>query len=313
MGNTVIRAEHVHKTFESVYAVDDLSFQVEEASCFGLLGPNGAGKTTMMKMLYAKAIPDRREDTLIDVYGYDPRREQLQIKYLSGMVHQDNSLDEDLNVIQNLRIFSKFFGMAGRTANAKIEELLRFMELTEKKKAKIKHLSGGMKRRLAIARSLLNSPKLLILDEPTTGLDPQVRQLIWDKLRSLKRLGVTILLTTHYMDEAFQLADSLIIMDKGRKIMEGNPRNLLETEIEPYVLEILDKKTAARIAEAVKGNGEGQIRSDESDERVLFFGKDFKSLQKLAAEVDPRYYYLRQINLEDLFLQATGRGLNERQ
>jgi lipooligosaccharide transport system ATP-binding protein len=187
------------------------------------------------------------------------------------------------------------------------------MELTEKKKAKIKHLSGGMKRRLAIARSLLNSPKLLILDEPTTGLDPQVRQLIWDKLRGLKRSGVTILLTTHYMDEAFQLADTLIIMDKGKKVLEGNPRDLLETEIEPYVLEILDKETAARVIGRLKSNGHGDIRRDESDERVLLFGRDFNILQKLTAEVDPRYYYLRQINLEDLFLQATGRGLNERQ
>jgi len=313
MGTIVIRAEHVRKTFGTVRAVDDLSFQVNEATCFCLLGPNGAGKTTMMKILYAKAMPDEREDTVLDVYGYDPRKEQLQIKYLSGMVHQDNSLDEDLNVLQNLRIFAKFFGIAGKAANAKIEELLDFMELTEKRKAKIKHLSGGMKRRLAIARSLLNSPKLLILDEPTTGLDPQVRQLIWDKLRGLKRSGVTILLTTHYMDEAFQLADTLIIMDKGEKILEGNPRDLLETEIEPYVLEILDRETAALVIGRLKSNGHGEIRRDESDERVLFFGRDFNILRKLTAEVDPRYYYLRQINLEDLFLRATGRGLNEQQ
>ena len=313
MGKIVIQAEHVHKTFGTVRAVNDLSFHVEEATCFGLLGPNGAGKTTMMKMLYAKAVPDRCSETVLDVYGYDPRKEQLQIKYLSGMVHQENSLDEDLNVLQNLRIFARFFGMPGKAATRKIEELLEFMELTEKKKAKIKHLSGGMKRRLAIARSLLNSPKLLILDEPTTGLDPQVRQLIWDKLRSLKRTGVTILLTTHYMDEAFQLADDLIIMDKGEKIVEGNPRNLLETEIEPYVLEILDKDTARNISDSLKGNGVGECRTDESEERVLVLGKDFKQLQKLAADVDPRYYYLRQITLEDLFLQATGRGLNEQQ
>lgn len=311
--NQVIHVEHVFKTFDTVQAVNDLSFGVEEASCFSLLGPNGAGKTTMMKMLYAKAIPDRREDTVINVYGHDPRYEELHIKYLSGMVHQDNSLDEDLNVLQNLKIFAKFFGLPRKTAAGRIDELLEFMELTEKRGAKIKHLSGGMKRRLAIARSLLNSPKLLILDEPTTGLDPQVRQLIWDKLRSLKRTGVTILLTTHYMDEAFQLADSLIIMDKGRKIVEGNPRRLLETEIEPYVLEVLDKRLARSISTQISNNGGGNIRIDESDERVLFYGKEYKHLQKLVTDVDPRNYYLRQINLEDLFLQATGRGLNEQQ
>ncbi len=313
MSEIVIRAENVYKSFPNVQAVQNLSFQVEGATCFSFLGPNGAGKTTMMKMLYAKAIPDKREDTVIDVYGYNPMKEQLQIKYLSGMVHQDNSLDEDLNVVQNLRIFANFFGISRKRSNEKIEELLAFMELEEKQKAKIKHLSGGMKRRLAIARSLLNDPKLLILDEPTTGLDPQVRQLIWDKLRSLKRTGVTILLTTHYMDEAFQLADSLIIMDKGIKILEGDPRRLLETEIEPYVLEILDKEVAAKISGRLDGNGKFDVRRDESDERVLFFGKEFKVLQNLVSEEDPRHYYLRQINLEDLFLQATGRRLNEQQ
>jgi lipooligosaccharide transport system ATP-binding protein len=308
--NVVIRVEHAYKSFGSLRAVDDLSFSVEEATCYSLLGPNGAGKTTMMKMLYGKALPDKREESHYDVYGYDPRKEELQIKYLSGMVQQENSLDENLNVIQNLRIYAKYFAIPKKTANPRIEELLGFMELSDKRKAKIKHLSGGMKRRLVIARSLLNEPKLLILDEPTTGLDPQVRQLIWDKLTSLKRQGVTILLTTHYMDEAFHLADRVMIMDKGMNIMEGNPKELLSENIEPYVLELIDKSAAERIETKVPAS---QWRKEESGERIIYFGKEYKHLREMVSDIDPQYYYLRQINLEDLFLQATGRRLNEKQ
>jgi lipooligosaccharide transport system ATP-binding protein len=315
--NTVIRVEHAYKSFGAVRAVKDLSFEVEEATCFSLLGPNGAGKTTMMKMLYGKAMPDDNPETVIDVYGYDPRDAELQIKYFSGMVQQEDSLDENLDVLQNLKIFAKYYAIPRKIANPRIEELLEFMELTEKKKAKIKQLSGGMKRRLVIARSLLNNPELLILDEPTTGLDPQVRQLIWDRLRRLKRQGVTILLTTHYMEEAFQLADRVIIMDKGERIIEGNPKKLIEEHIEPYVLELLDKSAAAAIDQAILAQsavpGDGNVRREESDERVIYYGWDYKILHDMTHGLDPRNYHLREINLEDLFLRATGRRINEHQ
>jgi lipooligosaccharide transport system ATP-binding protein len=310
MAKTVISAQNVYKHFGSVTAVNNLAFQVEEAVCYGFLGPNGAGKTTLMKMLYGKAQPDRRDDTVIDVFGYDPRHQELQIKNLSGLVPQDNDLDVELNVFQNLMIFSKFYGMKPRKAAARIEELLEFMELSEKRKAKIRELSGGMKRRLIIARALLNEPKLLILDEPTTGLDPQVRQMIWDRLRSLKRRGVTIVLTTHYMEEAFQIADIILIMDQGKRIVEGAPQQLLEERVEPHVLEIINKSKAQHLEQTLD---QRSFRKEESDERVLYYSRDIGTLEAMVKGLEPSEYYLRQTNLEDLFLQSTGRSLSEKQ
>lgn len=310
MPEKIISVEHAYKSFGSVKAVKDLSFTVEKASCFSFLGPNGAGKTTMMKILYGKAMPDRHDETVIDVFGYDPRRDELQIKYRSGMVPQEDSLDEELNVVQNLRIFAKFYRIPRGRTDDKIDELLGFLELGEKRDSKIKQLSGGMKRRLVLARSLLNEPDLLIMDEPTTGLDPQVRQLIWDKMRSLKKTGVTILLTTHYMEEAFQLADNLIIMDRGENILEGNPKTLLEEEIESFVLEITDKEAAGKAEKKRCGDG---CRREESDQRIIYYSDDYEILQGMVRGIPPGDYYLRQITLEDLFLKATGRNLNEAQ
>ncbi|MEW5814416.1 MAG: ATP-binding cassette domain-containing protein [Spirochaetota bacterium] len=310
MQNTAIHVRHAHKSFKTLKAVDDLSFKVEKAICFGFLGPNGAGKTTMMKILYGKATPDHHPDTVLNVLGYDPRHQELQIKSLSGVVPQENNLDEELNVVQNLKIYSKFYNMSGVVAEERIDYLLEFMELSDKKKAKIKELSGGMKRRLVIARSLLNNPSLLILDEPTTGLDPQVRQLIWDKLRNLKKTGVTILLTTHYMEEAFQIADNILIMDRGKSLKEGNPKTLLQTEIESHVLEINNN---ARIDRALALAPKDGCRKEESNERTLFYSNDSEMLTRMCSALEAGDYYLRQVTLEDLFLKATGRNLNESQ
>jgi lipooligosaccharide transport system ATP-binding protein len=307
MSETVISVKHVFKTYDSLVAVNDLRFDIPEAICYGFLGPNGAGKTTMMKMLYGKALPDKRDDTLINVFGYDPRGHELEIKHLSGLVPQDNDLDVELNVFQNLMIFSKLYGMSTREAGKKIEELLDFMELKDKKKAKIRELSGGMKRRLIITRALLNDPKLLILDEPTTGLDPQVRQVIWDRLRNLKRRGVTIILTTHYMEEAFQIADTVLIMDKGLALMEGNPKELMERNIESHVLELINVEKAKDL-ESMNINDD--VRKEESDERVLYYSKDVGMLEAMVRGLEPGEFYLRQTNLEDLFLKATGRKLH---
>jgi lipooligosaccharide transport system ATP-binding protein len=304
MEEPAVQVKDVSKSFKDLYAVKNLDFQVEKAECYGLLGPNGAGKTTMMKMLYGKALRDNPKESQINVLGYDPIHHELEIKYLSGIVPQENNLDIELSVIQNLIIYSKFYGLSRKTVLPRIEELLDFMELREKKYARIKELSGGMKRRLIIARALINSPRLLILDEPTTGLDPQVRHLIWDKLRQLKKEGVSILLTTHYMEEAFQLCDNLMIMHNGRKVLEGRPGILVKDHIEPYVLEVYDLRNRAKIKE-------GSIRVEQTDSHLLLYSGDLRLLKKLSDRLESGDHYLRQSNLEDVFLKITGRKLNE--
>ncbi len=310
MQNRIINVEHAYKSYGKVKAVKNLSFSVERGTCFSLLGPNGAGKTSMMKVLYGKAKPDHHRETVLEVFGFDPRIQELQIKTISGVVSQEDSLDQELNVRQNLNIYANFFNLSQKKRNERIDYLLEFMELSEKKKVKIKELSGGMKRRLVIARSLLNRPLLLFLDEPTTGLDPQVRQLIWDKLRSLKKEGVSVLLTTHYMDEAFQLSDELIIMDKGGNVLQGNPKKLLSTNIEPHVLELGKRELANTVEQKADGK---PFRKEESSERILYYSKNIAILQKMTKNLDFGDYHLRPVNLEDLFLKATGRKLHERQ
>jgi len=307
MKTPVIDVSHIDKSFGSLKAVNDLGFSVWPSTCFGFLGPNGAGKTTMMEILYGKSVRDERDTCTIRVFGFDPRHNELDIKYISGVVSQENNLDEELNVVQNLQVYARFYGMKNPDAQKRIHELLEFFELSEKRKAKIRELSGGMKRRLVIARALLHIPKLLILDEPTTGLDPQVRHLIWEKLRQLKKKGLTILLTTHYMEEAFQLCDTILIMDRGRKIIEGAPAVLLRENIEPFVLEIHHDSMIKRMKDADRLSG---IRLDNAHDRPLFYSHQFESLKTIADRLTPDQYYLRQSNLEDLFLKLTGRELN---
>jgi lipooligosaccharide transport system ATP-binding protein len=310
MAGTAITVKGVSKSFGKVAAVRNLSFEVKADTCFGFLGPNGAGKTTMMKMLYGKCTRGANGDGTIDVLGYDPAKKELAIKYLSGVVPQDNNLDEELDVISNLMVYSRFYAMPRKAAKSRIKYLLSFMDLSEKATSRIRELSGGMQRRLLIARALMNEPKLLILDEPTTGLDPQVRHLIWDKLRQLKRHGTTILLTTHYMEEAFALCDEILIMDKGEGILRGSPAELLEKNIEKYVLEITGSfkpETTADSATLAK------MRIDRTDETTRVYCDDDQLLRQLANGLKEAHYFLRQSNLEDVFLKATGRALNERQ
>jgi len=291
-----------------VNAVCDLSFEVEANTCYGFLGPNGAGKTTMMKMLYGKCT--RGENGSINVLGYDPTSNELAIKYLSGVVPQDNNLDEELDVISNLMVYSRFYALPRKAATSRIDYLLGFMELSDKRTARIRELSGGMQRRLVIARALMNNPKLLILDEPTTGLDPQVRHLIWDKLRQLKRHGTTILLTTHYMEEAFALCDTILIMDKGAGILRGSPAELLAQNVEKHVLEITGSHSLEAIADGAMLQ---KVRIDRTQETMRVYCDDDQLLRQLAGRLQGEHYYLRQANLEDVFLKATGRALNERQ
>jgi len=311
MAKTVINVTNISKSFGKIQAVRDLSFSVESGGCFGFLGPNGAGKTTVMKIIYGKCTRDKNPDSRMDIFGYDPATNELAIKYLSGVVQQANNLDDELNVIQNLMIYSRFYNIPVKDARGRIEYLLDFLELSEKSKSKIKDLSGGMKRRLVIARALLNSPRLLILDEPTTGLDPQVRHLIWDKIRQLQKKETTVLLTTHYMEEAFQLCDRLLIMHKGRKIMEGRPKNLLKENMEPYVLEVRDAESAGEIHPEKLSN---RVRADHAPNVMRYYSSEIDLLKDLAAShLKAGNYLIRQTNLEDVFLKATGRQLNDRQ
>lgn len=311
MAKAVITVRNISKSFGSIQAVRDLSFAVEAGGCFGFLGPNGAGKTTVMKMIYGKCARDDDRSSLMDIFGYDPAENELAIKYLSGVVQQENNLDDELDVIQNLMIYSKFYNIPAKVAKNRIEYLLGFLELSEKADSKIKDLSGGMKRRLVIARALLNSPRLLILDEPTTGLDPQVRHLIWDKVRQLQKQDTTVLLTTHYMEEAFQICDRLLIMHKGRKIMEGAPKDLLAESIERHVLEVLDADSTRQIPDNALL---GRVRTDNTPNVIRYYSDDMDALKNLAdSHLKGGNYLIRQTNLEDVFLKATGRQLDDRQ
>jgi lipooligosaccharide transport system ATP-binding protein len=304
----VIRVEGVRKTYGALAAVKSLSFSVSASSCFGLLGPNGAGKTTMLKMIYAKCLRDRRDASVISVFGHDPAANELAIKALSGVVPQEDNLDAELSVLQNLRVYAKLYGLSRRVADQRIDELLSFMELGEKRTVKIRELSGGMKRRLIIARALLNQPRLLILDEPTTGLDPQVRHLIWDKLLQLKRDGLTILLTTHYMEEAYQICDTVLIMHKGEKVMEGSPHALVEARLERFVLELRGREAPGRVAGRPLGPS---LRVESRPDALRVFSSDHASLTALAEDLGAGAFDVRATTLEDLFLQATGSTLDE--
>ena len=312
---SVIVAQGVTKWYDDLRAVDDFTFEVKPGTCFGLLGPNGAGKSTMMKMIYGKVRRNRENGGALSVFGYDPNHDVLSIKALTGLVPQEDILDSELDVLANMFLYTKFYGIAKKTALARIQSLLEFMELEGKSRARIRELSGGMKRRLVIARSLLNEPKLLILDEPTNGLDPQVRHLIWDRLHQLRANGTTILLSTHYMDEAYQLCDELIIMDKGKAILRGNPRELVGSTIERYALQVFstsEPETIRREAGKMEAAGR-KVRVEEAGGMVFVYGDAIHDLEELAGLLTSRDYVLRQTNLEDLFLRATGKGLNDEQ
>jgi lipooligosaccharide transport system ATP-binding protein len=310
MADAVIVLDNVHKSYRNLKAVDGISFDVAPSTCFGLLGRNGAGKSTIMNLIYRKAERDQEPRGTVSAFGFDPERNELEIKCRSGVVPQDDNLDEELDVTQNLRVFARLYGIPAKRAESRIAGLLEFMELREKARASIRELSGGMKRRLVIVRALLNEPRLLILDEPTTGLDPQVRHTIWDKLRQLKRGGLTIMLTTHYMEEAFQLCDDVLIIENGKAVLRGNPRLLLANHIEPYVLELTDVTLAPQ---ALARLPSGTARIEKEDESVRVYATDYAALKAVADRLPPGDYHLRPSTLEDVFLKATGRRLDARQ
>ncbi len=307
---SVIDVTNVSKSFDKIKAVQGISFSVPKALCFGLLGPNGAGKSTLLRMLYGVCNRDHDSNASISVFGFDPQKNSLAIKAISGVVPQENNLDDELNVEQNLNIFARFYNIPKIQAKKRIDELLDFMEIADKHKAKIRELSGGMKQRLLIARALLNNPKLLILDEPTTGLDPQVRHLIWEKLRNLKRSGLTIMVTTHYMEEAFQICDTIMIMNKGNRIIEGNPQRLVADHIEPFVLEFYKKEAYDSVFSML---GSQNARHETTGDSIRVYSKDETMLRDVVRVLKPGEFFLRQSNLEDLFLKTTGSQLNAQQ
>jgi lipooligosaccharide transport system ATP-binding protein len=300
-------ARDLVKRFGSFEAVRGIEFRVGQRECFGFLGPNGAGKTTTMRMISCTSPPTAGD---LEVLGLPVDRGR-DIKRRLGVVPQENNLDEEVSVLENLLIYARYFDIPRRISAPTAEELLHFVALQDKRDWRIERLSGGMKRRLLVARALMNEPDVLILDEPTTGLDPQARHLVWEKLRSLKRQGVTLLLTTHYMDEAAQLCDRLVIMHEGRILVEGAPRDLVARETSPQVIEVFDPDPEVTPSlEDLQGLADRSERL--ADRLLLYTGEGEALLQKVRAVVpDPGAVWLRGATLEDVFLKLTGRGLLE--
>jgi lipooligosaccharide transport system ATP-binding protein len=304
---SVVVARDLTKRFGEFEAVRGVDFDVRERECFGFLGPNGAGKTTTMRMISCTSPPTSGE---LSVLGL-PSSRGRDIRRRMGVVPQENNLDEEVTVVENLLIYARYFDIPRREARSAAEELLHFVALQDKRDWRIDRLSGGMKRRLLIARALVNEPDLLILDEPTTGLDPQARHLVWEKLRSLKRQGVTLVLTTHYMDEAAQLCDRLVIMHEGRILVEGSPRELVARETPPQVIEVFEPDEGA--TRGLRDLADLAERVERLADRWLFYTADGDALLAKVRGVvpDPGAVWLRGATLEDVFLQLTGRGLLE--
>jgi lipooligosaccharide transport system ATP-binding protein len=299
-------ARGLKKSYANFEAVKGVDFEVYRGECFGFLGPNGAGKTTTMKMIYGAAVPTGGE---LRVAGLDVRRHEREVKRRIGVVPQENNLDEDLKVKENLLVYGRYFDLPRKLVRQRAEELLEFVQLSERVGAKVEHLSGGMKRRLLIARALINDPDLVVLDEPTTGLDPQARHLVWDKLRELTSKGKTLILTTHYMDEAAQLCDRVCIMEGGRFIAEGAPRSLIEKHVSPEVLELRAEPDALEtLVPLVGGVSDG---TDRLGGALLVHTSDSDAVTRRIKEsgVAVENTLHRRASLEDVFLKLTGRSL----
>ncbi|WP_247048570.1 ABC transporter ATP-binding protein [Arthrobacter rhizosphaerae] len=302
----VISAQNLSKTYGDVTAVDDISFNVPAGEAFGLLGPNGAGKSTTMKMIGGVS---QRTSGQLTIMGLDPDQHGPEVRAHLGVVPQQDNLDEELRVRDNLLVYGRYFGLPMSYLRPKADELLEFAQLTDKAKSKVDALSGGMKRRLTIARSLINEPRILLLDEPTTGLDPQARHILWDRLFRLKEQGVTLILTTHYMDEAEQLCDRLIVVDKGKIMAEGSPASLIREYSTREVLELrFGSERNTTIGAELEGIGE---RIETLPDRVLIYAEDGEAaLEQVSARgLHPLTSLVRRSSLEDVFLRLTGRSL----
>lgn len=305
----IVVAEGLYKRYKDFEAVKGIDFKVYQQECFGILGPNGAGKSTTIRMLHCFS-PITAGKLL--VLGQSVTHRPQQIKAQLGVVSQDDNLDPDLSVIQNLLVYARYFEIERKEARRRAEEVLELFQLSEKQNNKIDQLSGGMKRRLVIARALINQPRLIILDEPTTGLDPAARQLVWQKLRYLRENGATLILTTHYMEEAAQLCDRLVVMNEGRILAEGSPTELVRRLVGYEVLEI----RAASGQQAVLENqalaiiANRPIRYEQAGDTFYLFGREPNAFENLQLPVVGSRLQ-RQASLEDVFLLLTGRGLGE--
>jgi lipooligosaccharide transport system ATP-binding protein len=298
-------ARHLSKRYGDAEVVKDLSFSIAPGECLGVIGPNGAGKTTTIRMCLGLTVPDSGS---IDALGLHMPADALAIKAQLGVVSQMDTLDPDFSCSENLLVYGRYFGMKEAQIKARIPALLEFASLTHKANAKPGTLSGGMKRRLSLARALVNDPKLLLLDEPTTGLDPQARHLMWERLQLLLQQGKSILLTTHFMDEAERLCSRLLVLDHGKKIAEGTPRDLIAQHLEPDVVEVFGAGAKALLDSPLRAL---TARVEVSGETVFFYTQDAQALlQALHAHPQLRTLH-RPANLEDLFLKLTGRQIRE--
>lgn len=304
---TALSASNLRKTYAGTEVVAGLSFAVEPGTCFGLLGPNGAGKTTTLRLCLGLTGPDSGEIVLNShVIPDDAQAARARI----GVVPQFDNLDPDFTCAENLLVFGRYFGLKDADIRAKIPQLLDFAGLASKADARLSTLSGGMKRRLTLARALVNNPDIIFLDEPTTGLDPQARHLIWERLKQLKSAGKTLILTTHFMDEAERLCDRLIVIDHGRKIAEGSPRQLIAEQIEPQVVEVFDE-AHGQLENFVQNHKHLAERVETSGETAFFYCREPRPLLAQLADADGLRYVHRASNLEDVFIKLTGRELRD--
>jgi lipooligosaccharide transport system ATP-binding protein len=301
----LVEAENLTKKFGSLVAVDSIKFEIFKGESFGFLGPNGAGKTTTMKMIQAVSPLTEGKLTLA---GIDVTAHGREIKGIVGVAPQDDNLDPDFTVFQNLIFYARYFDIPKEKAKTKAEELLKFVQLEEKRHTIITALSGGMRRRLILARALMNEPQILILDEPTTGLDPQARHLIWDKIRNLQKNGVTVILTTHYMDEAAQLCDRIIIMDHGKIIEKGKPADLVKKHVGEEVLEVLYSEEAMMCLKQYFPDARFDVVGDKIQ---VFADKPRGVLTKVLEEASFKGALIRDANIEDVFLKLAGRSLRD--
>jgi lipooligosaccharide transport system ATP-binding protein len=305
---SLIHARGLTKRFKALTAVDAIDFDVAPGEAFGFLGPNGAGKTSTMRMI---ACVSPVTDGLLRILNLDPATHGPQIRARIGVVPQQDTLDTELTVRDNLIIYGRYFGLSRAEAARRAKDLLEFVQLAERQDDQVEPLSGGMKRRLTIARSLINEPQLMLLDEPTTGLDPQARHLVWDRLYRLKQRGTTLVLTTHYMDEAEQLCDRLVVMDKAKIVAEGSPRQLID---QFSTREVTELRFPVGVQETLDGqlDGVGE-RVEQLPDRVLVYSNDGEAAVSAvhARGLQPETVLVRRSTLEDVFLRLTGRSLIE--
>jgi len=302
----LIHARGLTKRFGTFTAVDAIDFDVARGEAFGFLGPNGAGKTSTMRMIGCTSPSNEGTLRILDM---DPETRGPEIRGRLGVVPQQDTLDEELTVRENLVIYGRYFGLSRAECGRRADELLEFAQLSERRNSRVEPLSGGMKRRLTIARALINEPEVLLLDEPTTGLDPQARHLLWDRLYRLKQRGVTLVLTTHYMDEAEQLCDRLVVMDKARIVAEGSPRQLIDHY---STREVAELRFPVGVQETLDGQLDGLAdRIERLPDRVLLYAEDGEAVAEAAHHrgLRPETVLVRRSTLEDVFLRLTGRSL----